>query len=554
MLTKLEPIKKKWDGFSLNKKALLSASVISSLAVSAISVHKFNEPDYISEMSHLDRASMQKIIPALEAAKIDFKISPDNSTLFVDKSQEDEASIILAKDGLPLTPTSGYSHLTNTKTPYLTRSAEQQLERQVLEENVEIAIKRIKSIQDADVSLALSENSAFLQDVKPSTASVVLTVKNGQILSQAQIQGITNIVANAVPNLDSKNVAIIDQTGRILSISDDANGDMPTQLTHKMELESIISQKITQVVAPIVGLKNLRVNVNADINYDNTEMTSDAPLQENVILSKQSDTNYDKSLANAQGVAGSLSNQPPKHASFDKKIKPQADDDSGKGISHKNVTTNYVVGKTITHTKKASGSIAKLSIAVLIDSAAINPKDKATILATIKPIVEASVGFDAKRGDTISIDTSMFMNNAKPVKPSQSAYKQLLSDITNPSVDTLKSALKTVLEGLLLLTLYLMFFRPIIKTLNGKDVEIASGDKNEGELANGESSIPPALTPEEIAKIHHQNLKNTALNHLQNDPDAAKDVFTSWIKDIDLKPKEQGDEKVTNEESTEGHK
>lgn len=557
MLTKLEPIKKKWNELTLNKKALLAAAVASSLAVSAVSVYKFNEPDYVSVMSHLDRASMQKIIPALETAKIEFKISPDNTTLFVDKSQEDAASIILAKDGLPLAPTSGYSHLANSKTPYLTRSAEQQLERQVLEENVEIAIKRIKSIQDVDVSLALSENSAFLQDVKPSTASVVLTVKNGHTLTQAQIQGITNIVANAVPNLEPKNVAIIDQTGRILSVANDENGDIPTQLSHKMEIERIISQKITQVVAPIVGLDNLRVNVSADINYDHTELTSDAPIADNVILSKQSDTNYDKSMVGAQGVAGALSNEPPKHASFDKKIKSQSDDDAGKGVSHKNVTTNYVVGKTITHTKKASGDVDKLSIAVLIDSASINPKDKESILATIKPIVEASVGFDAKRGDTISIDTTAFKNVKKPSKATESAYSQLLSDIAHPSLDSLKTALKYLLDGLLFLALYMMFFRPIIKTLNKSETEDEVEQADTSIETTGDSNhIPAALTPEEIAKMHHQNLKNTALDHLQNNPDAAKDVFKSWIQDIDLKPKKDVDIEVpaAEEDTTEGEK
>ncbi|UKA04617.1 flagellar basal-body MS-ring/collar protein FliF [Photobacterium damselae] len=556
MLTKLEPIKKKWNELSLNKKALLTAAIASSIAVSAFSVYKFNQPDYVSVMSHLDRVSMQKIIPALESAKIEFKISPDNTTLFVDKSQEDAASIILAKDGLPLAPTSGYSHLENGKTPYLTRSAEQQLERQVLEENVEIAIKKIKSIQDVDVSLALSENSAFLQDVKPSTASVVLTIKSGHSLTQAQIQGISNIVANAVPNLEPKNVAIIDQTGRILSVANDENGDIPTQLSHKIEIERIIAQKITQVVAPIVGLDNFRVNVSADINYDHTELTSDEPNANHVVLSKQSDTNYDKTMGGAQGVAGALSNEPPKHATFNKKIKPQSDEENGKGVSHKNVTTNYIVGKTITHTKKASGDIEKLSIAVLIDSSSIKPKDKAAFLKTIKPIIEASVGYDQKRGDTISIDTTQFQIKAEKKQPEESAYSQLLDEFKNPSTSTLEKCLDYFLNLCLFLALYFMFFKPILKALRQEDEPTGSeSSETSSSATDSNDQLAANLSPDDIAKMHHENLKKTALNHLQNHPDAAKDVFNSWVKDIDLKSKNDIEALSTKEDAIdEGNK
>ena len=548
MLKKLEPLKNKWNKLSLNKKSLLSAAIVSGVAVSAVSVYKFNQPDYVSAMSNLDRVSMQKIIPALESAKVVFKISPDGATLFVDKSQEDLASIILAKDGLPIAQTSGYSNLTNTKTPYLTRSAEQQLERQVLEENVEIAIKKIKDIQDVDVSLALSRNSAFLQDAKPSTASVVLTVKNGHSLTQSQVIGITNIVAHAVPNLDQKNVAIIDQTGRILSAYGDGSSDIPTRLSHKLEVEQVISQKITQVVAALVGLDNIRINVNADLNYDKTELTSDAPVMDSVVLSSQSDTNYDKSIGSAQGVAGALSNEPPKHATFDKKLKPQDTNDKEKGVSHKNVTTNYVVGKTITHTKKSFGGIDKLSIAILIDSRSfpVLKKESAAykkrLISTVTALSEASVGFDSKRGDTISVEALKF-NTTTTLKTKQpSAYTQIIDSIKNPSMSAISALFNYMCEGVLFMVLYLLFFKPIIKSINKKDDEDSSlsedvVDGANGTLTNNNSnhqSTTSDMSPDEIARIHHQNLKEIALDHLENNTEAAKDVFSSWINNVDL--------------------
>ncbi|WP_181318340.1 flagellar basal-body MS-ring/collar protein FliF [Photobacterium kishitanii] len=543
MQDKLNKIKDSFESLSFNKKALASAILMSGIAVSGLSIYKLNQPDYVSVISGLDRGSLQKIIPALETAKITFKISADDTTLFVDSDEADQASIVLAKNGLPGKPTSGYDHLRNTDSPYLTKSAEDQLSRQVLEENVASAIKKLTPIADVQVRLALSKNSQFLQDVDPASASIVLTVKQGQHLNKSQIQGIANLVANAVPNLSTDNVIILDQTGRVLSSSDDLVGAASSQLDHKLQIEKELTNKVTEVIAPIVGLDSVRVNVNATVDYNRTELTSETPADKTVILSQQKEISYDKSLTGGQGVPGSLSNEPPKHSKFDKSPKSAPEDDNNSGVSHKNITTNYSVGQTIEHTVKSSGSIKKLDVAVLIDSSA----DKNLPIDKITALVKSSIGFNAERGDTVTISDVAF----KKIEP----QKEEVIPFTSTAL--FKTILKFGENVALLILFYFLFFRNALKIFKKEDktTEDASGadntiiDADKNEVENSEKDIDPIVLSDEEISIEYDRLKNKTSEMFNSSPDAIRDVFTSWLNNIDFTSNDVDEEDQDDSES-----
>ncbi len=56
-----------------------------------------------------------------------------------------------------------------------------------------------------------------LKKKKPPTASVVLKLRSGATLQDAQIEAITNLVANSVEGLNPNRVAIIDDRGNVLA-------------------------------------------------------------------------------------------------------------------------------------------------------------------------------------------------------------------------------------------------------------------------------------------------------------------------------------------------
>ena len=84
---------------------------------------------------------------------------------------------------------------------------------------------------------------------------------------------------------------------------------------------------------------------------------------------------------------------------------------------------NYEIGSTLTETVSEPGAIERVSVAVLVDGMyeedangelTFTPRDQAE-LDRLEELVRAAVGFDAERGDTVSVDSLQFVEIAQPI-------------------------------------------------------------------------------------------------------------------------------------------
>jgi flagellar basal-body M-ring protein/flagellar hook-basal body protein fliF len=526
---KLNLIKENISAMSFNQKALSGVALAVSLAVSGFAVTKLNEPSYVTMMTELDQPSLQAIIPVLEAEQIPFMVSPNKKTLLVDQASLQQASVVLAKNGLPSKPVSGYDHLNNSSSPYVTKTTEEQVSRQILEENLVSSILKIEVVEDAQVRLALAKNSQFLRDVDPASASVVLTLKRGMSLNRGQVDGIVKLISFSVPNLPPENVIVLDHTGRALSKGGESSiGSGSAIADHKLLTEQQLKQKVIEVVAPVVGLDNLRVNVEAELNFDKVEQTTEAPVTDSVILSQQVEKSYDPELAGGGGVVGAVSNQPPSHSSF--KESPDSSKSSQKdaGVSHVKETTNYSVGKSITHTIKTVGEVKNVHVAILFDSSKFAEDELQAIKSTIESLTQSSIGFDQARGDVINIESMVFATPETPEVKEPAFYE------TKIFADGLEAG--KWLGGLFLL--WLMFWRPLLNRLGAtakpekeEEETLATSDVVEGELPTTDQLTEQAPSLTEITEqMFNAELEQTK-QLLSEKADASMNVVQSWLKD-----------------------
>src|SRR5207248_7098080 len=72
----------------------------------------------------------------------------------------------------------------------------------------------IKGVHHSRVHLALPQKSAFVEDQKKPTASVVLDLEAGVTLNEKQIYGIGNLVSRAVEGMEVADVGIVDSNGK----------------------------------------------------------------------------------------------------------------------------------------------------------------------------------------------------------------------------------------------------------------------------------------------------------------------------------------------------
>lgn len=252
-----------------------------------------------------------------------------------------------------------------------------------------------------------------------------------------------------MPQLLSSNVTVIDQSGALLSQlkskMTEAGLDQ-AQIKYVRDLEDSIGKRIEEILKPLLGNENYKVQVAADIDFSQSEQTAETYRPNNTPESSavRSLQNNETASVNqtAGGVPGALTNQPPVPATAPlttpatgpgTPAKPgKPGETQGKvaaaGIESplnplgspisttKNSTTNYEIDKTVRYTKQAMGSIRRLSAAVLVNhrkdvdktGKQITKALPDTEMKQINELVREAMGFNKERGDSLSVANSPF--------------------------------------------------------------------------------------------------------------------------------------------------
>ena len=420
--------------------AAIAAIVIGSLLYGSA-------PTYKVLFSNLSEKDGGAIISSLEQMNTPYKFSESGGAILVPADKVHEARLRLATQGLPKGGSVGFELMENQKFG-ISQFLEQVNYQRALEGELARTIQTVGSVQMARVHLAIPKPSVFVREEQKPTASVMLQLYPGRQLEPQQIAGITHLVASSIPQLPTANIAIVDQNGTLLSQLKSPLGEAgldPTQLKYIRDVESSVIKRIQEILSPITGNENVRVQAAADIDFSQQEQTAESfkPNAEPTAASIRSQQNSEQAQAspNPLGVPGALTNQPPAPASApltspavpgaggaaavaanaqgrvnNAGITAQISNVGQPLSARKDSTINYEVDRTITHTKNQLGRVKRLSVAVLVNHRP--DKDKSGKIAP-RPLTDAEIkqlnelardamGFSQQRGDTLTVVNSSF--------------------------------------------------------------------------------------------------------------------------------------------------
>ncbi|MEF8713850.1 MAG: flagellar basal-body MS-ring/collar protein FliF, partial [Accumulibacter sp.] len=353
----------------------------------------------------------------------------------------------LASQGLPRGGAVGFELMESQKFG-ISQFAEQVNYQRGLEGELSRTIQSVAAVQAARVHLAIPKPSVFMREEMKPSASVMLNLYPGRSLDAGQIVGIQNLVAASVPQLAPASVTLLDQSGTLLSQMKSKlleAGLDPTQVKYIQEVEASIIKRVEDILAPIVGPGNARVQIAADIDFSQAEQTAETHRPNvtppEISIRSQQTSETASTSPTAQGVPGALSNQPPVPATAPLTQPPVAGAGAaatptppvpgqlnaagvqasianvGQPIStSKNSTINYEIDKTIRHVKQSIGTIKRLSAAVVVNQRKEIGKDGKPAnkplpdgeLKQISDLVKEAMGFSKDRGDTISVANAPF--------------------------------------------------------------------------------------------------------------------------------------------------
>ena len=199
------------------------------------------------------------------------------AAILVPSSNVHDAPLKLASASLPKGSVVGFELMDGARFGQ-TQFQEQLTFQRGLEGELTRSITAMPAVNGARVHLALPSQNGFFREQQKPSASVLLSLHPGLTLDRAQVAGIVHLVASSVPDLNSKAVSVLDQTGALLSGSPDAGnsaGADANQLQYVNQVEAGYAKRIFELLEPVVGRANLRASVTAEVDFTQTEATSE---------------------------------------------------------------------------------------------------------------------------------------------------------------------------------------------------------------------------------------------------------------------------------------
>ncbi|MFM2008828.1 MAG: Flagellar M-ring protein [Pseudomonadota bacterium] len=412
---------------------------------------------------------------AMEALKVgDFKPKLDSSTgqIMVAEPRYYEARIYLAAQGIPKEAQPiGMDSLKDRSSMTTSQFMEQVNYNSAMEQELARSIMQISTIKTARVHLALPKQSVFVRDRATPKASVVVTPHTGRGVSTPQVKAIVNLISSSVPYLTPQNVSVVDDQGNLMTDEnpvDAAMGLTVAQMQHKMRTEESYRNRVTELLAPVVGENNIQSQVNLTLDFDTVETTTEDFDNKDKGVKPRSEamTTERKFKLDPEGIPGALSNTPPPDAN----LTVNTDTNEKKPLNNEITTTkstrNFEMDRAVRHEKKSLGTISRLSVAVVVaerpapppaDGKPLAPNAPKTIPYTAEELdrmlnlVRSSVGYNAERGDVVTVAPARFESQIN-YKPEQ-WYEN--SDIQN--------FIKIAIAALVIIVFLIAVVRPMVK-------------------------------------------------------------------------------------------
>jgi len=549
----------------------LLVGLAASVAIGFAVVLWSQQPDYRPLYGSLSGMDTKQVMETLAAADIPYNVEPNSGALLVKAEDISRARLKLAAAGVaPSDGNVGFEILDKEQGLGTSQFMEATRYRRGLEGELARTISALSNVKAARVHLAIPKSSVFVRDERKPSASVLVELYPGRALEAGQVMAIVNLVATSVPELDKSQVTVVDQKGNLLS-SQLENTELTVagkQFDYSRRMEGLMTQRVHNILQPVLGNDRYKAEVSADVDFSAVESTSEQFNPDQPALRSEQSVNEQRSSSSGpQGVPGALSNQPPGPASapqttgggaagaaaaiqpgqplLDANGQQVMDPATGQPMlapypsdKRQQSTKNFELDRSISHTRQQQGRVTRLSVAVVVDDQVkIDPANGNTTtapwsaedLARFTRLVQDAVGFDASRGDSVSVINVPFAADRS----------EAIAEIPFYSQPWFWDIVKQVLGVLFILVLVFGVLRPVLNNITGNGRQSGSSDKDmelggmiglDGEMPSDRVSLggPQSILLPSPSEGYDAQL-NAIKSLVAEDPGRVAQVVKEWI-------------------------
>ena len=372
-----------------------------------------------------------------------------------------------------------------------------------------------------------------------------MNLHQGRNLSEPQVAGIIYLVASSVADLEPEGVTLIDQKGRLLSSRSSSEELMLSseQFRFSRQIEDSYMRRVADLLVPVLGLDNFRVQVTASIDHTAEERTVEQFGQQPAAIRSEQTMQESSGTADAaRGIPGALTEVPVEP------VAPGQEGAAAPAVASGQKTTlretrNFEVDRTIRHIKETGGIVERLSVAVVLNNRSQLAEDGVTFesvplpaeeITRIENLVKEAVGFSDVRGDTVIVTNTAFF------VPEEIVLEPLSFLEGNPWIWDAGKMLGGFIAILLLIFVVL---RPILRSVAeaasssarmiNPQLAVAGGEMPQGydgqPLAIGADGAYPAGALAAASQQTYEQQVRQARNMVQEDPARVAQVLKTWV-------------------------
>ncbi len=484
-----------------------------------------------------------QIVSELEKRNIKYELRANGTQILVPSDKVLNLRLSMAQEGLPSGGSIvGYEIFDRSDAMGTSNFVMNVNMLRALEGELARTISSFSKVDSARVHLVVPKRELFTRDKAEPSASVVLKMRGGSTMSKQEVAAITHLVASAVPGLKTAQISVATTKGVMLAKGvpeeDDAQIYSSAAEEYRLAFENRMRNRIEQLIEQSVGPGKARANITADIDFDRVVTNSEtydpeSQVARSVQANEERENSTERDINDNVSVANNLPDANP----------AEAGTLSERNMERTEETTNFEISKVVENHVKETGTINRLSVAVLVDGSYKEDENGDIVyeprsdqeLAKLKKLVESAIGYDEARGDTVEVINMQFTSTAEEVL-SEGPLDWLKDDMDN-IIQTL------VLGGVAILAI-LLVVRPLVN--RAIEASVAQEEAAEAEQAalEGPALSAAQLTDQSMLEDEEEDMinidrikggvKSSTLRKINEiidkHPDEALNVMRSWIR------------------------
>ncbi len=522
--------------------AMVGVSILMLLFFVFLST-RVSSPTFAPLYTNISLEDSGDVITELEAMNIPYEVTAGGKQILVPGDKVEMARVKLAGQGLPSSGTMiGYEVFDEGEALGTSNFVLNVNKLRALEGELARTISSLRQVDSARVHLVIPKRELFTRDKRDPTASVALRVRGSGGLEKQEIAAIKHMVATSVPGLKPSKITIIDQNGNLLARGvDDANDPevlAATAQEFRTGFENKLERTIVNLLERSVGMGRVSAEVNAEIDFDRIVTNSEnydpeGQVARSVQSIEETEQEQEKDLKDNVSVANNL---------------PDTDPEAAGVVSNRNMqrtdeTTNFEISKVVKNHIKETGTVKRLSVAVLVDGTYVTGEEGEEVytprneeeLAQLETLVRSAVGYDPDRGDSVEVINMAF---ATPMAMAEES-----------PFDWLKRDFNSIFQTFVLASVAILVIMLIIKPLVNKAItsqEEAEEDDEElqrllsapamgGMLEDmtGDDEDDSMISIDKIDGGIKSSLYRKVNELMENHPEECLNVIRQWAFEVD---------------------